>query len=170
FRRDVSDRALLAFLESRRAAFEASAGETPSEQMENRLFELRNVIKLYRGRLDALEDPYILARRRDAQADVRAALDDDPALQEQYVGALSEMEQIQEEKRALADQYRAFLLMENSRYSSATPRRRRTCWRGARRRLLRGRSSRRRRCDRARRRARRWRRGRCRRRTPRWRR
>ncbi|PSQ81129.1 MAG: S46 family peptidase [Bacteroidetes bacterium QS_8_68_15] len=123
FRRDVSDRALLAFLESRRAAFEASADETPSEQMENRLFELRNAIKLYRGRLDALEDPYILARRRDAQADVRAALDDDPALQEQYVGALSEMEQIQEEKRALADQYRAFLLMENSRYSSATLRR-----------------------------------------------
>ena len=123
FRRDVSDRALLAFLESRRAAFEDFAGEEPSEQMENQLFTLRNATKRYRGRLEALNDPYILARRRDAQKDFQAAVEADSSLREQYGRAIAEMNRIQQQKRELGNRYRAFLMMENPSYASATLRR-----------------------------------------------
>jgi hypothetical protein len=123
FRRDVSDRALLAFLESRRAAFEEFAGPNPSEALENEIFSLGNAIKLYRGRLKALRDPYIQARRRDAEEDFETAIEEEPALREEYGGLTGDMEQIQQQKRELADAYRAFLLINNPTFSSATMRR-----------------------------------------------
>jgi hypothetical protein len=123
FRRDVRGPALLTALEERLAAYETYAGADPSEQVENQIFRLRNAVKLYRGRLETLRDPYILARRRDAQEAFRQAIGEDPALQEQYGGAFSQMEQIQQEKRALAGSYRSFLLVDRPGFSSATMRR-----------------------------------------------
>jgi tetratricopeptide (TPR) repeat protein len=123
FRRDVRGPALLAVLEARLAAYEAYAGEDPSEAVQNQLFRLRNAVKLYRGRLEALRAPYILARRQDAQATFQQAIEENPALQEPYGSAISQMNQIQQEKRALADVYRAFLLVQNPNFSSATVRR-----------------------------------------------
>ncbi|PSQ98590.1 MAG: S46 family peptidase [Bacteroidetes bacterium QS_9_68_14] len=123
FRRDVRGPALLAALEERLAAYETYAGADPSEQVENQIFRLRNAVKLYRGRLETLRDPYILARRRDAQEAFRQAIGEDPALQEPYGGAFSQMEQIQQEKRALAGSYRSFVLIDRPGFSSATMRR-----------------------------------------------
>jgi propanediol dehydratase small subunit len=123
FRRDVRGPALLTVLEARLAAYEAYAGEDPSEAVQNQLFRLRNAVKLYRGRLEALRAPYILARRQDAQATFQQAIEENPALQEPYGSAISQMNQIQQEKRALADVYRAFLLVQNPNFSSATVRR-----------------------------------------------
>ncbi|PSQ68954.1 MAG: hypothetical protein BRD29_02610 [Bacteroidetes bacterium QH_2_67_10] len=77
----------------------------------------------YRGRLEALNDPYILARRRDAQEDFQAAVEADSSLREQYGRAIAEMNRIQQQKRELGDRYRAFLMMENPSYASATLRR-----------------------------------------------
>ena len=123
FRRDVQERALLSVLESRLEAFEEFAGSDPTEAIENQMFSLRNAIKLYRGRLEALRDPYILARRRDAEENFQDAITADLALREQYGGLIAEMDQIQQEKRTLADAYRAFLLINNPSFSSATLRR-----------------------------------------------
>ncbi len=122
--RDVQDAALLAFLESRIAALTAFAGAQPEAggrlDLENLIFGLQNARKLYRGRLEALRDPYIMARRADAQEAFVDALREDAALQEQYGGLVDSMAALQQEKRTLADAYRAFLLMNNPAYTSAT--------------------------------------------------
>ncbi len=126
FRRDVQEPAVLAFLESRTAALEAYAEaeeEGPSDALQNEIFGLRNAMKLYRGRVQALEDPYLIARRRDDQQAFLDSIEATPALRSAYGGLVDSMAAIQKQKRAYADAHRAFLLTDNPNYSSATLRR-----------------------------------------------
>lgn len=122
FRRDVQDANLLRYLRTRVEALQAfvDATEAPSTEYENTIFSLKNAIKLYRGRVEALNDTYIMTRIRKGDAQFAAALREEPALQQQYGGLIDSMAALQSEKRAVADAYQAFRLLQNPSYASAT--------------------------------------------------
>ncbi|HEX8386677.1 MAG TPA: S46 family peptidase, partial [Rubricoccaceae bacterium] len=77
---------------------------------------LRNSQKAYHGRLRGLQDPVIIARRRAAERDFRAASPEAGAL-------IDEQAALQAERRRTARQATAFSTLFNRRYGSATLRR-----------------------------------------------
>ena len=95
FYRDVRVPALLEFVGSRAEALEAYVDETGDEARSGPIFSLLNAQKAYRGRADALRDPIIMARRRDAEERFRAAVQADPELREEYGPVFEEMEAVQ---------------------------------------------------------------------------
>ncbi len=125
FRRDVQDRGVLNFYASRVDALGAYAAtaEAPSDALQNQIFGLKNALKLYRGRIRALNQPYILKRRADAEDDFHRALREEPDLDRQYGGLIDSMAAIQQQKRDYAGAFQAFLALQNPNFSSATLRR-----------------------------------------------
>ena len=114
FRRDVEEPAVLDLIETRLAALEALRSEDDpagQEALVNQIFSLQNARKLYVGRVKALNDPVVLARRRDAEAQFAKAIMEAPALSERYGDLIGRMREVQERKRAHADAYRAFLAL-----------------------------------------------------------
>ena len=126
FRRDVQDKSTLAFIESRVAALKAYAEAHPeaenTEETRNQIFGLENALKLYRGRLRALRDPVLMARRSDAEKTFVQAIEDDPAFRTEYTGLVDSMAALQQEKRTFAEGFGAFAGLQGS-YASATLRR-----------------------------------------------
>ena len=124
FRRDIQDANLLATLRGRIEALEdyVDASDSASETWENRIFSLRNAAKLYNGRVNALNDAYVMTRIQRGDQAFREALRRDSSLQARYGGLLDSMAAIQDQKRKVADAYQAFRLMQ-SPYASATLRR-----------------------------------------------
>jgi hypothetical protein len=106
YRRDVSDRALLAFLTSRIAALrsfaEANPAQADSIDIRNRIFDLSNSEKDYAGMLRGLEDPVIMARRADAERKFQAAIDSSPRLKQRYGDLIARMAAVEQQKRAYA--------------------------------------------------------------------
>ena len=84
FRRDVSDRDVLQLLRSRMAVLKDYMDSHPdvakARDLENKYFGLSNSEKAYAGQVGGLEDPVIIARRRDAQEKFQKAIQDDPQL------------------------------------------------------------------------------------------
>ncbi len=114
FRRDVQEPALLDLIETRLAALESLLAEAPSEGQDaliNQIFSLQNARKLYTGRVKALNDPVVAARRMDAEEQFMTAIEQTPALGEQYGDLIGRMREVQEEKRAYGDAFRAFLAL-----------------------------------------------------------
>ena len=127
YRRDVSDKNLLAFIKSRIEALEA-AKEAISQQeekvtLENLLFSLRNADKAYTGQLSTIEDPVIMARRQDAEKQFVRAIMSDEQLQSTFGGEIEHMEEIQSQLRELRSAHGSFLALSSSAYSSALMRR-----------------------------------------------
>ena len=114
FRRDVQEPAILDLIETRLAALEALLAEAPAEGQDalvNQIFSLQNARKLYTGRVKALNDPVVTARRMDAEEQFMKAIRQTPALSEQYGDFIGRMREVQEEKRAYGDAFRAFLAL-----------------------------------------------------------
>ena len=125
-RRDVTDKNLLHFIEGRIRALEAFQRKAPPHDknaVRNPLFSLRNAQKAYRGQLKALNDPVIMARRRDAESRFQAAILADDALREKYGGLIEAMQSVQEELRALRKPHGAFFGLTSATFSSALVRR-----------------------------------------------
>ncbi len=124
FRREVSDRAILGFIERRAEAFgefvEAYPDDAERFDLRNVHFGLLNSRKAYRGQLEGLRDPVILARRADTERQFREAIEADPTLAQRYGGLLAELAEIQEQKRELASGYGAFLALNSEEYASPT--------------------------------------------------
>ncbi|MEM1056136.1 MAG: S46 family peptidase [Bacteroidota bacterium] len=78
YRRDVTEAALLDFIDSRANAFRAYLDNNPDDpifaEREDTFFSLSNARKAYTGRVQGLRDPYIIARRAAAERDYRADL------------------------------------------------------------------------------------------------
>jgi hypothetical protein len=112
YRRDVGDRAIVGFLTSHMAALERYRAAFPvqaeSIDIRNKLFDLSNSQKAYGGMWRGLQDPVIMARRRDAEARFQAAIARDPALQSRYGSLFDRMAQVQQRKREYAADARAF--------------------------------------------------------------
>ena len=126
-RRDVTDKNLLAFLHTRIKALESVSGLPlmPTEEMQirNSLFSLKNARKAYQGQLDALNDPSLIARKKDAEGLFVQAISEDQDLSAKYGEVIGEMAGVQDEIRALAKAHGAFFALTSQNYSSALLRR-----------------------------------------------
>ncbi len=126
-RRDVTDKNLLAFIKSHIKALQdyQAAAETPEAKnlVRNQLFSLLNAEKAYEGQLKALNDPVIMARRRDAERQFRASIVTDTGLASNYGDVLDQMANIQDEMRSLESEHAAFFALTSGTYSAALMRR-----------------------------------------------
>jgi hypothetical protein len=124
FRRDVSDRAVLDFLERRAGALaeyiEAWPEEAEEYDLRNDYFSIMNAIKSYRGQLEGLRDPEILARRWDTEQDFVAAIRADSVLNVNYGTLVEQMAALQTRKEPYAPGYGSFLALTAEGYSSPT--------------------------------------------------
>jgi Peptidase S46 len=127
FQHDVQLPARLNFLRTRldvlAGFYEADPETGESLNVRNRMFGLSNSLKATIGRLDALNTPVILARRRDAEDRLRTAIVEDENLQTQFAPIFDEIAEIQQEKMNYAAPYGAFSSITSGTYSSATLRR-----------------------------------------------
>ena len=124
FRRDVNDRAIIDLLRSRMEALESYIQAFPEEAEErdlrNTYFGLANSLKAYSGQVRGLEDPIIIARRRDTERVFQAAIDADPELSQRYGSLIAEMATLQDEKGEQAPGFGAFLALTSSDLASST--------------------------------------------------
>jgi hypothetical protein len=127
FQRDVALPSALAFRESRHAALRGFTMKDPAiaERLgiRNRMFRLSNSLKANTGRFDALHRPEIMARKRDAERALRAAIDGSPELRSRFGTVIDRIATLQQEKAKYAAPLAAFQFAGSSGYSSATERR-----------------------------------------------
>jgi hypothetical protein len=102
YRRDVEEKAVIKFADSRARALQAYYDEHPDvgEEMDlrNHIFSLQNSRKLYEGMWEGLHDPVTMAKRRDSERDFREAIEADSTLAQRYGDLLERMASIQTEK------------------------------------------------------------------------
>ncbi len=126
-RRDMSDKNLLAFIDHFIIALkDYQAAATTSEAknaVRNQLFSLLNAQKAYNGQLQALADPIIMARRRDAEEQFEKAIAADAALSAEYGELIGQMAEVQEELKSQRKPNAAFFALTSGTYSAATLRR-----------------------------------------------
>ena len=127
YQRDELLPPIVAFLSSRletlndyRAAFPEQA---EAMDLRNRAFGLSNSLKASAGRLAALEDPAIMARKADAERQLKEAIAADPALERRFGGLFAEIAALQPDKRVFSSEYAAFYRMGAPVYTSALLRR-----------------------------------------------
>lgn len=124
YRRDISDRALLEVFRSRMKVLDDFIDSHPEEAAEhdliNEYFGLSNSEKAYAGQVRGLEDPIIMARRRDTERDFQAAIDADPELQARYGDLIDRMADLQEMARTREDVTGAFSAFGNPYLDSST--------------------------------------------------
>jgi hypothetical protein len=123
FRRDVADKTVLDFVSRRARIFEAFAQENPQlvEQydLDNIVFDLQNSEKAYRGQVEGLRDPVILARLRDREQKLAQAIQADSALKAEYGTVFERMAQLQQRRRQNARGY-TFIALGSADYESST--------------------------------------------------
>ena len=124
FRRDVSDRYVVDLLRTRMEAIDGFIQAYPAEAEErdlrNTYFSLSNSLKAYMGQVGGLEDPIIIARRRDTDRTFQAAIDADPELRSRYGTLIERMAALQDRKREQEPGFGAFLAMTSTDLESAT--------------------------------------------------
>lgn len=127
YERAVSVPAQVWFLDSRlqalRAFYDAHRATGDSLDMRNWMFGVSNSLKSSQGRLGALLDPAIMARRRDAERQLAESLVVHRDLKDRYGRLLERMADVQRRKATLAAPYRAFIYLGNSFAGSALARR-----------------------------------------------
>ncbi len=124
FRRDVSDRYVVDLLRSRMKVLDAFIRSHPEEaakrDLRNSYFGLSNSEKAYTGQVRGLEDPVIIARRRDTERRFQEAIAADSSLNARYGRLIARMAELQETKRSQAAGFGAFLAMTSEDMESAT--------------------------------------------------
>jgi hypothetical protein len=127
YERAVSVPAQVWFLDSRlqglHAFYDAHNAAGDSLDMRNWMFGVSNSLKSSQGRLGALLDPAILARRRDAERQLGESLAVHRELKDRYGRLLERMADVQRRKATLAAPYRAFFYFGNGFAGSALARR-----------------------------------------------
>ncbi len=133
FQRDVSVPINVQFLETRLGVLRDYRKARTEEALElavdfageaqgirNWMFGLSNSWKANSGRLEALNNPVIMARKADAERKLQAAIAADPALSQSYGGLFARLEEIQAEKRGFASEMGAFRGMGSTFAGSIT--------------------------------------------------
>jgi hypothetical protein len=127
FQRDVLVPQLISLLTSRLEAMRAYQQAQPQEaeayDIRNRMFGLSNSLKASGGRLAALRDPTIMARKRDAERQLKAAIAAQPDLQRQFGDVLDRIAAVQRRKAPLGPVWGALNQLANSAATPATLRR-----------------------------------------------
>jgi len=116
YERDHRLPARLEVFRNRRALLQSYIANNPEEastyDLQNTFFSIGNSIKSTEGQLRGLQDPYLLARRGAAVQALRDTMLAVDSLR-QYEQAIGQIERLQESKRILADEDRAFLTFAN---------------------------------------------------------
>jgi hypothetical protein len=124
YRRDIGDRATIDFFRSRMDAIQEFIDAHPDEAEEldlrNQYFSLSNSLKAVSGQLRGLEDPVIIARRRDTDRQFQAAIEARPELAGRYGGLIARMAELQDRKRELESGVRGFLAFGNTDFGSTS--------------------------------------------------
>jgi Peptidase S46 len=124
FRRDVGDRDVLALLTSRMHVLgdymRAHPDQTRKLGLQTQYFEISNSQKAYAGQVKGLDDPAIIARREDAERQFQDSIEARPALAAKYGDLISRMAALQQQRRADAPGFGAFIGLNSSLISSAT--------------------------------------------------
>ena len=112
FQRDVSVATQKSFLSSRltimREFYEDHREQGEAMGLRDQMFSLSNSLKANSGRLEALKDPVIMARKADGERLFQEALTADPELSGRWGSLLDDIAEIQREKMALGAEYAAF--------------------------------------------------------------
>jgi hypothetical protein len=112
FQRDVEVAAALDFLDSRLVPMNQLLASDPvlAERinLRNRAFGLANRQKGTAGRMAALQDPIIMARKADAERILRAEIQTRPEVARRWGGVIDQLAALQAEKRALAGEHAAY--------------------------------------------------------------
>ena len=121
FRRDIQDAHTLQYFQHRAVALQTylDAQEEAPSALEDELFLMGNVVKLYTGRVEALNDDYIMTRIRKGDAELQSLVQSDAELQP-YRGVIDSMRAVQEHKREWAAEAKAFYRIGSPRFESAT--------------------------------------------------
>ena len=123
FQRDVSVAAQKSFLGSRldimKEFYEAHPAEGEAMDLRNQMFGLSNSLKANSGRLEALKDPIIMARKADGERQFQAALEADPDLNTRWGGLIQEIANLQQEMAALGPEYAAYVRLAPGNTESA---------------------------------------------------
>ncbi|MCH8031237.1 MAG: S46 family peptidase [Bacteroidetes bacterium] len=113
YRRDINEPAILNALHSRELAYGAFVDNYPDHpatpELTDTYFSLANGRKAYTGRVAGLQDPYIMARRADAEQDFRDALASRADLQAEYGGIMDAIAANREAARSFGPMYGAFV-------------------------------------------------------------
>jgi len=127
FQRDDFLPPIVAFLRSRLEALHAFTAEFPrvadSLDLRNRAFGISNSLKASDGRLAALRDPAIMARKADAERQLAGAIAEDPALRSRYGDLFDRIASLQAEKAPFTNEYAAFYGLGRGSSTSALLRR-----------------------------------------------
>jgi hypothetical protein len=122
YRRDVQEKAVIDFTDSRAAALQAFYDAHPDvgEELDlrNDIFSLQNSRKAYEGMWEGLHDPVTMAKRRDSERRFREALEADSVLMLRYGDLLDRMASIQQRKAAWRAELGAFFSLGNPDYES----------------------------------------------------
>jgi len=113
YQRDVQVPSLIQLLASRHQAMKDYRVEDPETaeglDLRNSIFGLSNSLKASLGRIDALGDDMILARKADADRQLAEGIAADPELAGAYGDLFEQIAEVQAGKRAIANEYGAFL-------------------------------------------------------------
>jgi hypothetical protein len=124
FRRDISDRSVVALLDSRMRVLDDFIRAEPevaeARDLRNTYFSLANSLKAMTGQIEGLQDPVVIARRHDTERSFQRAIDADSALAERYGGLIEQMAALQDAKAEQAPGFGAFLAMTSPELASAT--------------------------------------------------
>jgi len=89
-----------------------SQGAEPARIGQSDLFGIENGYKALKGRLEALQDPEVIALKRKQEAELRAYVDADPARKAKFGGAWDAIAKTQQTYRNIENPYR---FLENAR-------------------------------------------------------
>ena len=113
YRRDITEPAILGAIHSRELAYGAFVENNPDHEATPELtdsyFSLANARKAYTGRVEGLLEPYIMARRADAEQDVRSALASRADLQAEYGSIMDAIAANRAAARDLGPMYSTFV-------------------------------------------------------------
>jgi hypothetical protein len=132
FQRDVFVPAQKSFLGGRLAIMREFYEENPEEGeamgLRDQMFGLSNSLKAYSGRLDALRDPMIMARKADGERRFLEALNEDPELRTRWGTLIQKMARIQRDKTALGPEVAAYTRLAGPQESSLLTRAIHAAW------------------------------------------
>ena len=122
FQRDWLVPAQRSFLSTRLSLmkdfYDANPERGEAMDLRNQMFSLSNSLKANTGRLEALRDPVVMARKADGERRFQEALEGDPALRSRWGSLMGEIARIQDGKRELGPEYSAFVRLASGNTES----------------------------------------------------
>jgi len=103
FGRDVSDPAILGLLEDRVKTLQqySAGGAEQTRQAASQIFGLQNAIKVFRGRIDGLNDKKVWDKKVKEEADFRQRVEANPEWAKEYGDAWKEIERAMQQETPL---------------------------------------------------------------------